>query len=777
MTEACFHCSLPIPAGETYIETIGGQPRQFCCQGCLGVASMIQGAGLDAFYRYRDTPSPKPEDLVSQYTLYDKPDIAREFVHRDAEGNAHIDLLLDNIHCAACVWLIEKVLSKHPALIKVSINSVTRHAQVVWRGDTPISQLMEQLDRIGYPSKPLSSVNQADDMVKAQRVDLMRIAIAGFAMMQVGMVAAALYLGADDQWLTLFRWVSLLVATPVVFFSAKPFFVAAWRSLKVGHLIMDVPVAIAIALAYAASVWATIAQTGEIYFDSIAMFTFFLLIGRYLEKRLRVRNVQVSSRLTSLLPLLVTKVVSDQREQVPRVAVEPGDILQIAVGDTIPCDGVLLEGQAQVTQAWLTGESEVVSKEPGSQLMAGSINVGPPLLMEVRATGRETRLSAIERLVNQSQTLKPSWQLLADRIARYFVAGVLITATLVFSVWYFIEPAHALWVTLSVLVVTCPCALSLATPAAVTASLNALQQRGVLIVKGHVLETLGKIKTIVFDKTGTLTNGFPRVANIHCLADVGEQDAYDIACALEQGSSHPIARAFETDVTLKVTQREQLTGQGVAGVIDGRNYRLGKPSFSGAQGIDSGVVLSRDGEPIAHFELAETLNEGAHELVSELRAMGYDLAMLSGDSHKAVMAVANELGISKATANASPEDKTAEIGRYQEQGAVLMVGDGINDAPVLALADISIAMSGASDLAKTRADCVLLSEDLLLVMTLLKQAEKARRLIAQNITWALSYNTLALPLAALGIVPPYLAAAGMSLSSLVVVFNSIRLYR
>lgn len=774
---ACFHCGLPVPKSDPYQQVLLKQTRSFCCLGCQSVAGMIHESGLASFYSLRDTTSPKPDEINHRFDLYDRSELQETFTHVLDDTTLVVDLLADTIHCAACVWLIEHALAREPSVKKVRVNTVTRHVQVHWVNGEPVSRLMRLLADIGYPPEPLLPSHEQAIAQKKQRVDLFRLGYAGFAMMQIGMVSAALYLGADDEWRSLFRMISLFVSIPVVFFSAYPFIHNAYKSIKAKRLIMDVPVAIAILLGFFASVWAVISDGGEVYFDSITMFTFFLLIGRYLEKRLRVRNQQTATRLTRLLPLVAhRKCASQEYEAIPLTQVSVGDELLISEGATIPCDGRLISDQALVTEAWLTGESAEINKTQGDVLMAGSINIAEPVILSVKALGRETRLSAIEQLVNQAQHHKPDWQLLADRVSRYFVAFVLVTAVGVFSVWESIAPGEGLWVALSVLVVTCPCALSLATPAALTASLNYLNTKGLLIVNASLLETLSHVKTIVFDKTGTLTQGKPSIESIHLLETVDITFVRAMASALEQGSDHPIASAFTGFNALTgLTDRSFHSHQGVSAQYQGQHYFLGKPKPGSS--FSKGIVLTCDHNDIAHITLSDTLRPEAKSVVHELKQQGFDVVIASGDSPASVNAIAQQLAIKDAFAQMSPEQKTQFIRERQKTGAVLMVGDGINDAPVLAMADVSIAMQGASDLAKTKADGVLLSDNLSLLLTLHTQALRTRRTIKQNISWAIAYNLLALPLAALGMVPPYWAAAGMSLSSLIVVFNALRLYR
>ncbi len=804
----CYHCGLPVMKPGEFTYTIQDEVQNFCCVGCQAVAGMIHQGGLDQFYQYRSELNRRPDANITDYSIYDRDDIQHDFVvpvEFDNDQNKIASLLLDGITCAACVWLIEKYLLSINGVLKVTVNASTHQCSVTW--DThkqPLSFLMQQLASIGYRPQPYSQKEQQQQQQYQQRQLLLRLGLAGFGMMQVGMVAIALYAGAlqgiDAQWVQLFRWVSLLVATPIVLFSAQPFWSSAWRSLKQYHLTMDVPVSLAILLAYFASVWATISQSGEVYFDSISMFTFFLLLGRYLEMRLRYRNQQSVGVMAELLPLTVTKVSDKDATDdsvVPLVELKCGDCIRVFSGDTIPCDGVVVDGSSAVVEAIITGEAKPVPKKKGDSLIAGTVNTDGALLVEVTATGSETRLSTISHLVQKAEQDKPQLQKLADKVASYFVAVVLVISAIVFLSWWHIEPESALWVTLSVLVVTCPCALSLATPTALTATIAMMRRLGLLILKGHVIEALTKIDKVIFDKTGTLTHGQPKIMGVENInTELTESEILSIAAALEQGSSHPIARAFdECKIFSKANNNETLTGAGVSGDISGHHYRLGKPEYTlritdvlaKEISITSSLpvmpstkgqwlLLTKDAQALAWIGLSDQVRNSANAAVKALSDKNIGAEILSGDNHSSVKTVADALAIDFHAAQ-MPEEKLAYVRQQQNSHRLMMVGDGINDVPVLAGADVSVAMDSATDFARARADSVLLHGDLTILPKAIQLAKKAKKIIRQNVFWALTYNLLALPLAAFGFIPPYAAAIGMSLSSLVVVFNALRLYK
>jgi len=761
---------------------------------------MIHAGGLDQFYHFRSKQNIKADEKRNDdFTVFDSEEMQQTFVvaskEQGVDSHKTAYLLLDGITCAACVWLIEKYLAKQPGFIRVSVNAVSHECVLTWdNAQVSLSEQMLALASIGYRPQPHTKNNQAEQHKKQQRLMLMRLGVAGFGMMQVTMVAVALYAGAwqdiDQEWVSLLRWLSLLVATPVVLFSAQPFWSAAIRNIKQRHLTMDVPVSIAIVLAYLASLWATMTQTGEVYFDSVAMFTFFLLVGRFLEMRLRHRNQQLTGNVAQMLPHTVNFLdVNEQESLLPLSQLAVGDQVKVYVGDTIPCDGEIVRGHSQVSEALLTGESAPVAKQAGDTVIAGTLNVQDTLVIEVLAIGQQTRLSMISQLVSQAEQEKPRAQIIANRVASYFVAIILIAAMIVYTTWYFIEPESAFWVTLSVLVVTCPCALSLATPTALTAAVSVMRQRGLLVIKGHVVETLASINQVIFDKTGTLTIGRPSIVDIQVLDDGFYKDQLtEIAASLEQNSNHPLAYAFKhIAVSYQPENLQTVASQGVSGEIAGHTYRLGKPSYAlqthFTEALPKGdcqwLLLSCDGKAIAWLGLEDPLRASAKSAVEQLDNGQAAVSILSGDNKGIVEKIAKQTKIATFLANQLPEQKLEYVKQQQgnKQCKVLMVGDGINDVPVLAGADVSVAMDSASDFARTSADSVLLNDDLTVLPQVIELAKKTRRVIKQNITWSVVYNLSALPLAAMGFIPPYLAAIGMSLSSLIVVLNALRLHK
>jgi Cu2+-exporting ATPase len=821
---SCYHCGLPVDKTGEFVLTLQQQARDFCCPGCLAVATIINDDGLEQFYQYRSQLNRRPKQQRESFALYDRDDVQRGFVthhhvvrHDDAvsgdvnnindtaansperESTAH--LLLDDITCAACVWLIEQHLQSIAGVVSVRVSADTHQCAVCWnRQQVSLSQLMMSLEDIGYRPHPFSEDKNEERQQRYQRMALMRLGVAGFGMMQVGMVAIALYAGdmqgIDDQWWSLLRWVSLIVATPVILFSAQPLWSTAYKNILRGHLTMEVPVSIAIILAYSISVWATTTGTGEVYFDSVSMFTFFLLWGRYLEMRTRYKNRRQTHATTRLLPLIARRMVNDRIEEVVLDELTIGDRVHIAAGNSLPCDGEVIQGVSTVNESLITGEAEPVRKQIGDQVIAGTVNMDGTLIIRATATQQATRLSTIERLTTFAEQDKPRAQQLANTVARYFVAAVLVGSAAVYTFWYFHQPEMALWITLSVLVVTCPCALSLATPAVLTATLSRMRTNGLLVLKGHVIETLAQVTRVVFDKTGTLTYGKPCVVKITIVdGRYPREQVLAIAAAIERGSSHPIAHAFiDYEKHYRVDNHVLHTGVGVEGSvsIDGkdRRYFLGKPTFldanmappaKGQWLLLSGSNNDHDSNsndeqsPIAWICLSDELRASANNAVADLQKNRLAVDILSGDHVSVVRSIANNLGVLSYQAGVMPEEKLAYIRQLQANNdTVLMLGDGINDVPVLAGADVSIAMGSASDFARTHADAILLNNDLTMLAKNIALAHRCKSIMRQNMAWALAYNFSVLPLAAAGFIPPYLAAIGMSLSSLVVVINALR---
>ncbi|MDZ7923082.1 MAG: heavy metal translocating P-type ATPase [Marinagarivorans sp.] len=793
----CYHCGeTSLPEFNAPLSSENNDLKPFCCLGCQAVAMAIHAGGLGNFYQYREQKGVKPI-AAKTFDAFDLASVQEDFVVPVVSPDPQILLMraainVDGISCAACIWLIEKHLQAHAGVVSVSVNASSHQGFIVYDAAIiRLSQIFVALAGIGF--KPSPSVEQTlrEQWQQRQRTALLRLGAAGIGMMQAGMVSVALHAGdiqgITGDWQNLLRWSSLIMATPVLIYGGYPFFAASWHALKSRYLVMDVPVALALLLAYIASVIATVTQTGDVYFDSIAMFIFFLLLGRFLEQRLRYKNFLQTGHWQQLIPLAALKKIDTQTsESVPVKSLKPSDWVWVAAGETFPCDGLVVEGQSSADESLLTGEAEPQCKRLGSSVVAGSQNIESGLWVEVTALGQKTCLADIERLIVEAAAKRPKQVAFADKMAGFFVARVLIITLLVALFWFFYDSERALWVTLSVLVVTCPCALSLATPAALTGALSALRRQGILVTSGLALEKLETITDVIFDKTGTLTEGRLVIKTVKTLALIDESQVLSLAAALQRVSAHPIAKTFIAydQKNLAIVNAKNVLNQGVEGFIDDCFYRMGQVAYCvdgpvpAYPDVGQWLALSKNGELIAWLCLEDKLRESSLSAVQQIRASNLTAHVLSGDRNENVFALKNLLGIDEAHGGQTPAAKLAYLQALQAQGRrVLMVGDGINDVPVLAAADVSIAMGQASELARLQADIILLTDDLTHVSYAKNMSSRVIRVIRQNLGWALFYNLLALPLAAAGWVPPWMAAIGMSTSSLVVVLNALRLSR
>lgn len=791
-TDNCYHCALPIPANCNITIEIGDDAKPVCCPGCKAVAELIRDSGLGNYYDMRDAPEPgvgRPPDEASEWAVFNSDEMLDAFSRQD-EQLADVTIYVGGMYCSACSWLIESTLSAIPAIATADVNPVAHRVRIRWdASELGLGHLLARLAALGYQPQPLAPDSGARPEVAEQRTALKRLLVASLGMMQAMMFAIGLYAGdyqgIDADMQHFLRLVSFFVTTPVVFYSARPFFAGAIRGLRARQPGMDLPVSIAVGAAYVASVYATFTRGPAVWFDSVTMFVFFLTLGRFLEMRARHRSIDRGIALSSVLPNTATLVAESGRRTVPVSQLHAGDRVMLRAGDAIPADGTIVVGETTVDESLLTGESTPRLRVIGDPLAAGSVNIDGTIEMTVERTGSATTLGTISRLSEQARFARPRFVQLADRIASYIVVALLLVATVVAVSWYLIEPARAFVVTLSVLVITCPCALALATPAAFAASGARLAQLRLLVTDGNAIEVLSRANTIIFDKTGTLTRGMPVISSVEILdPTVDEQTCRRIAAALETASSHPIAHAFATQQTLPATTSLQVRiGQGVGGVIDGRQWRLGRAEFactddSEQRADDGNVWLCRDGQAVATFGLQDELRDDAVATVAALKQLGLKLALLSGDAQQAVAEVAARVAIDEYRANCTPQDKLDAIKALQQRGeTVVMIGDGINDAPVLAGADSSVALAQGAMLAQTNADLILPGESLQPLVTAVTSARMTMRIVRQNIVWAIVYNALALPLAAAGWVPPWAAAIGMSASSLVVVLNALRLSR
>jgi Cu2+-exporting ATPase len=794
----CYHCGLPVPARTAYRAMTGGVCRQWCCAGCMAVTQTIEAGGLEGFYRARNrAPTPGAGRDEAELRLYDDLAVQAPFVTSHADGSREATLLLEGIACAACVWLNERHLAAQPGVKSVWINYATRRARLRWDpAVTRLSDLLLAVQAIGYRAWPHDNARQEQLEQRERRDGLWRLFVAAFGMMQVMMYAWPAYVAGEGEMsadvAALMRWASLVLTMPVVCYSAAPFFRGAWRDLRLRRLGMDVPVALGVGAAFAGSLWATLWGRGEVYFDSVTMFVFFLLAGRTLEAAARRKAGEALRHLARAMPAVARRLshwpASLDATAVPAGALQPGERVLVRPGDVVPADGVLLTAQASVDEALLTGESRPVARRTGETLTGGSVNLDQPLVMEVHGAGEGTRLAAIVRLSERAQAQRPALVQAADRVAAWFVAAIVLLAVAAALVWWHLDAARALPVAVAVLVVTCPCALSLATPAALAVATGAFASRGLVVTRAGAVEALSGATHVVMDKTGTLTTGCLRLLAIRPLGDLDEIACHRLAAALEAGAQHPVARALLAGAppcSAPAVALEHVAGAGVAGQVEGRRLRLGSRRFVlGGEDAEAPAGTAQETQawladergPLACFVLGDQLRDEAARVVGDLHGRGLEVWLASGDEPGAVASMARAAGIAHWCAALSPQDKGELVAGLQARGAkVLMVGDGINDAPVLARADVAVAMGEGAVLAQATADVVLTSGRLDGLIDALDLAARTRAVMRQNLAWAFAYNVVAVPLAALGWIDPWAAGVGMSASSLLVVVNALRL--
>jgi len=908
----CFHCGDPVPEPPFHTDILG-QSREMCCMGCQLASQSIVEAGLEQYYLDRSEIN-RTASLPTQLTrleAYDHDEIKSQFVYAQ-DGMSVAELSVNNLRCAACTWLIESRLDELDGISQCQVNLTNQRMRVIWDEDKlPISRILGVINEIGYEAKPYRQDTHEAMLARHNSQMLLRLGIAALGSMQAMMYAVAIYFGEYSDMLIFqrdfLRWVSLFVSTPVFFYAGVPFFTSAWSAIRARQVNMDVPVSIALVVTFFASLYATITGQGETYFDSVSMFIFFLLAGRYIEHNARLKAATMANDLVVVEPVLVQKIAEDKdaaarilqlieqntlnntaldndtipnnsaeqvlnpnnnlttngttttaktmpnfkqsmdaniqqltsriaqdwqqvnhkpsnttlaeggpekKQMVTAYSLQVGDIIMVEAGSEIISDGILLSSTATVSQSLLTGEGDLIIKTQGDYIVGGAQNDSQPFEMLVTALPEDSQIGLIDRLMNRAMSEKPKLAQQADKLARWFVARILVLSALVFIGWYIVDPSQAIWATVAVLVATCPCALSLATPIALTVATNRLASYGFLTTRGHTLQTLAEITHVAFDKTGTLTYGKPNLLNIEIVAsndttavsDEEKDKLLAIAAALEVGSRHPIAHALLTaayQLHLPATQALQhYPAGGVEAMIDGVLYRIGHVDFAmdkantdsqqnSALTIDlathrasSAVVLSCQNSPsnawqaLAGFYFNDKVRDSAPSMLAALKKSGIEPVMLTGDPSPQALVMAEELGMKAAYNGLSPTDKVNHIQALQAKGAVvLMVGDGINDAPVLAAADVSTSIAGAADLAQVSSDSIILNGQIEAITAAKRIADKTKRIIKQNLRWALIYNSSVLIPAALGYVPPWLAAIGMSLSSLFVVLNALRLKR
>jgi Cu2+-exporting ATPase len=715
------------------------------------VARTIVEGGFEAYYRTRTQPAPRP-------SLSMDPSIDNE--------SGECSLILEGVRCGACLWLIEQVLRRQPGTTRADVNYTTQRARVSWDvSRTSLPSLIAAIRAVGYDASPYDPQREDERRRRERRSALWRLFVAGFGAMQVMMYAFPAYISDGElssEASQLMRWASLLITAPVLAFACAPFFSSAWRELRSRRIGLDTPIALGLAGGFVASAWATFTGAGAVYFDSISMLAFLLLGARYV-------HLVATRRAAALLDRLM--------RWTPAAGLQAGDQVRVAPGERVPADGTVEEGVSSTDESLLTGESRPVPKQPGDAVLAGSVNFEQPLTVRVTRAGADTQAAAIARLADRAAAEKPRLVESADRLARYLTVVVIVTALAAALV------AADVWLAVAVLVATCPCALALAAPIVLTRANAWLLGRGALVTRSSVYQALERVTDVVLDKTGTLTTGRPALARIATLGRLREEGCVALARSLEGSSRHPLSRAFGEGPMYAADEPRNFSGRGIEARVAGRRTRIGTADFcqelariaAPAPAAGCSVFLADEEGWLAAFELQDAVRPEAAALVADLRQRGVEVHLASGDRAEAGAALARLLWIERFTGGMAPQDKCDYVGRLQAAGRVVaMVGDGLNDAPVLARADVSFAMGSGADAAQLRADVVLTGNRLAAISEALDAARRAMRLMRSSFAWALAYNAAVLPAAALGWIGPWEAALGMAASSALVLLNASR---
>ena len=801
----CFHCGESVPDGFNTVVDIDNKKRPMCCIGCVAVAQAIVDNQLSGYYRHRSEKGSKgielvPEELRSLQS-YDLTEIEQEFTHSNGVIKEVI-LTVENVSCAACAWLIERKMASLAGVEQCSVNTASARLSLKWQHEhLKLSDILLALAQIGYKAYPFKVDVAEKNEVANAKAYLRRLTIAGLATMQIMMFAMASYFDVggingngslSDGLSGYFRYVSLLLALPVVFYSSLPFYQNATSALISRRLNMDVPVSIAILLAFSASAYATLTKQGDVYFESVCMFAFFLLLGRYLEQAAKRKAAQSSSNLLKLIPSTATLIEQGQFSSIPAKTLKRGQRVLVKPGEVIPCDGLIALGRTHCNEAILTGEQMPVEKSTNDWVFASTINNDQAIEVIVKEERAQQLITKIIDLQEKAADEKPKLATLADTLSQYVVVGILLLGAITYLGWWFVEPQHALWNALAVLVATCPCALSLATPSAYTAATTRLQQLGLLAKQGKTLDILTQISHICFDKTGTLTTGLFSIDSVH--SSRSSHDVLAIIAAIETHSNHPIAIAFKNhiDTSYVASNIESVQGGGISAIVNQQQYYVGSLAFVTAQlkvplhsHLDDvnkmhcvSIYLADHTQIIAKVMLSDHLRSESKSLIENLHQLGIKTSMLTGDKGANVDYVAKQLCIDNVLQGQSPQNKLSYLKDLQQGNEnVAMFGDGVNDAPVLSQAHLSFAMGTGADIAKSSADIVVLHDDLSTIAKSIALATRTKRIIKQNFCWALGYNLTAVPFAIAGYLPPYIAAIGMSISSIIVVTNSLRLLK
>lgn len=811
-TLTCDHCLLSFPERDAIREDVEGIPHVFCCHGCRGVFFLIRSEGLADFYdkRHWDAPG-TPADPRKELDL-------KAFTEdeRDTEQGREIDIVIDGIRCASCVWLNEKFLLRTEGVLSARINFATHKAKITWDpARISLEKILKRIQAIGYTPRPYRESEQFSARRAESRDLLVRFGTAAFLSSQLMIYSIALYAGyfqgIDAGTKIILEIIAMVLTIPVLLYSGMPFIKSTIAGLRHLHFTMDSLISIGAGSAFIYSVYQMFIG-GTVYFDTSAMIITLILLGRYIESTAKGKASETIERLSELAPREArmiqrsggsTKDLSiEETALIPVSSLRKGDLIKVLPGERIPTDGRVAYGESEADESILTGESRPVRKTAGSEVIGGSINLFGTLFLEVTRTGKETVLSGIIRAVEDAQSGKPRLQILADRVVGYFVPAILLISFIT-TVVYMVRGASmndALMTGVSVLVIACPCSLGLATPLAVLIFTTMASSRGILIKGGEVIENTSAVDRVVFDKTGTITQGKPSLKAILPVAgDIDSQYLLGMAASLENLSEHSIGRAIVTAWTmdfLPVRDFRAIPGRGIEGIIDNRSIVIGNEAFMNERGLiatalpatvaeltlpheqagDTVIYMAWDGMLKGIFVVSDCLREESADTVKEILLRGKRVMLVSGDNRTTTTAIASATGISEAVPEMSPDNKKDLIRRLQQEGAGIgMVGDGINDAPALTEASVGFAMGKGTDIAMESADAVLVRSDLSVIPFFMDLSLRTYRIIRQNIFWAFFYNIVAIPLAVSGVLHPIIAAGAMAASSLFVVLNSLRI--
>ena len=803
----CFHCGEPVPANTQWTTRIDGTDQPMCCLGCQAVSQAIVDAGAQIYYKQR-TVTGVDQQMLDQLSpwasLIEDPAWAARHVQTNSTGHtadtvSTTTLAIEGLRCGACAWLIEKILHGQPGVLSAAANATSARLTLRWRPElTNLKTLGQMLLRYGYAMLPIGSTELEQQREAQTRTSNRRLFVAGLAAAQVMMLATPEYTAFDDlepSTIVMLRLAALVITLPTLLYAGAPFFSSALRAIRLRQVNMDVPISIGLLLAFFGSLAASWMQARHVYFDSVCMFLFFVLGARSIEQLITKRALAKRERMALQTPLLANRLLP-VAGQIPAWQLHPGDVIEVASGQAFAADAELMDHGTELDLSSLTGELTPVRLAVGQRCPEGAINLGVNVQARVLTDAAAGSLARLSQLAEQAAAQRPQWTQWADRVAAHFTVGLLALAAVVLGFHLWLGHPVEVWLPtlVAVLVVSCPCALSVAGPAAYAAALAGLLERGIVLANPSVIQTSWRLTDVVFDKTGTLTQ--PAEAQIVSTS----HDHWPLLAALTRHNHHPLAQAIYRQAVRSQTQGQSgdpsepiltqvraIAGLGIEAMLGCQPVRLGSASFvtKGSQTIlqtdldpKASVFLAVDGQLVASLAFEDSPRADSLALLKQLRGQGLQTWLMSGDTVDRVQQLGRHLGFSadQVLAGCSPDDKQAQLKALQAKGHVLaMVGDGINDAPVLAQADLSIAVAGSAPLALQRADCYLLSPMLRGVSSLLQVAQKTRVILRQNITWAIGYNLLAIPAAALGYLPPVWAALGMASSSLIVMLNAARL--